>query len=97
MTGGSQTSRDQARRIRVKGRVQGVWFRDSTRREAERLGITGYARNLDDGDVEVFACGSGTALDTLCAWLQQGPPLASVTRVTVCDAEHQVMPGFTTQ
>ncbi len=44
----------EARRFTVQGRVQGVWFRDSTRREAERLGITGYAINLPDGNVEVW-------------------------------------------
>ncbi|MGI9238930.1 MAG: acylphosphatase [Woeseiaceae bacterium] len=83
--------------MRVKGRVQGVWFRDSTRREAERLGISGYARNLDNGDVEVFACGSTPALDAFCAWLHEGPPLARVTSVAVSDAEYRLVPGFTTQ
>jgi acylphosphatase len=76
--------------------VQGVWFRDSTRRQAEHLGITGRAVNLDNGDVEVFACGSREALDMLCAWLHEGPPLASVTAVEQCEAEYQVLAGFTT-
>ncbi|MGB5256325.1 MAG: acylphosphatase [Woeseiaceae bacterium] len=84
----------QARIIRVKGRVQGVWFRDSTRREAELLGITGHAINLDNGDVEVFACGSQEALDTLCDWLKQGPPLARVTAVEQRDAEYRELAGF---
>jgi len=65
----------------VHGRVQGVWFRDSTRREAQRLGITGHAINLDDGNVEVLACGSHEALDALQEWLYEGPPLAKVSRV----------------
>jgi len=76
--------------------VQGVWFRDSTRREAEQLGITGRAVNLDNGDVEVFACGSQEALDSLYAWLHEGPPLARVTAVEQCEAEYQVLVGFTT-
>ena len=48
----------EARLFTVHGRVQGVWFRDSTRREAERLAIAGHAINLPDGKVEVLACGS---------------------------------------
>jgi len=74
--------------------VQGVWFRDSTRREAERLGITGHAINLDNGDVEVLACGSGEALDALYSWLLQGPPLADVSAVEQCPAEREELPGF---
>jgi acylphosphatase len=62
--------------------VQGVWFRDSTRREAQALGITGYATNLANGDVEVLACGTQNALDRLHAWLRKGPPMAAVTAVT---------------
>lgn len=80
----------------MRGRVQGVWFRDSARREAERLGITGYANNLDNGDVEVFACGSGEALDELCAWLRVGPPLASVTDLETSEVEYQKLSGFKT-
>ena len=69
------------RRFIVKGRVQGVWFRDSTRREAERLGIDGYAKNLDDGDVEVLVTGSAEAIIELEDWLQHGPRLAKVSSV----------------
>jgi len=72
---------DEARQFTVHGRVQGVWFRDSTRREAERLGITGHAINLPDGSVEVLACGTNDALAELENWLHQGPPLASVEKV----------------
>lgn len=74
--------------------MQGVWFRDSTRREAERLGITGHAINLDNGDVEVLACGSGEALDALYCWLLQGPPLADVSAVEQSPAEREELPGF---
>ncbi len=69
----------ECRLFRVEGRVQGVWFRESTRQQAISLGITGYARNLDDGSVEVLACGSAKDLETLERWLRQGPPLARVT------------------
>ncbi len=73
-----------------------MWFRDSTRREAERLGVTGYAINQPNGDVEVLACGSPEALDALCAWLRQGPPLAKVTGVEQECADYRELDGFTT-
>jgi len=84
----------EARLFTVHGRVQGVWFRDSTRREAERLGIAGYAINLPDGTVEVLACGASNALDELAGWLQSGPPMASVTRVDVRDSDAGESDGF---
>ncbi|HZX22745.1 MAG TPA: acylphosphatase [Woeseiaceae bacterium] len=71
----------QCLRYFVSGRVQGVWFRASTRDEARRHGITGHARNLPDGRVEVLACGAPGALDRLEEWLWQGPEAARVTDV----------------
>ena len=71
-----------ARRFTIKGRVQGVFFRDSTRRVANSLDITGHAMNLSDGNVEVFACGEPDALDRLAEWLKDGPRMASVSEVT---------------
>jgi acylphosphatase len=71
----------QARIYTISGRVQGVWFRDSTRREALKLGISGYAKNLQNGDVEVFADGEASALDRLHQWLHKGPPMAKVSSV----------------
>ena len=76
-----------ARRFTIKGRVQGVWFRDSTRREALNLGITGSAVNLPDGDVLVHANGDEEALDSLQRWLHKGPPLARVDEVIPETAE----------
>lgn len=84
----------EARRFIVKGRVQGVFFRDSTRQVAERLQITGHAINLPDGTVEVVACGSLTALAQLAEWLHDGPRLASVTAVVEEEAEWQEFDGF---
>ncbi|MGA7801181.1 MAG: acylphosphatase [Gammaproteobacteria bacterium] len=72
-------------RCLVSGRVQGVFFRASTREQALHLGITGYARNLGDGRVEVMACGSRDALEALQEWLWQGPPAAQVQQVD-CEA-----------
>jgi len=65
----------------VSGRVQGVAFRYATQRQAQALGVSGWARNLADGRVEVLACGESDAVDKLCAWLHQGPSLARVTEV----------------
>jgi len=84
----------EARLFTVYGRVQGVWFRDSTRREAERLKISGYAINLPDGNVEVLACGPADALAELEAWLQQGPPLSRVANVESSATDVQELSGF---
>jgi len=85
-----------ARRFTIKGRVQGVFFRESTRRVAESLKITGHAINLSNGDVEVLACGESGAIDELAAWLKDGPRMASVTDVTSDKAEVGEATSFTT-
>lgn len=72
-----------ARRAYVSGRVQGVNFRASTGRQAESLGVTGHARNLRDGRVEVLAVGAPAAVEALIAWLHEGPPMAQVIGVRV--------------
>lgn len=76
-----------AARFVVTGKVQGVWFRASTRDEALRLGLTGHARNLADGSVEVLAVGDGEAIAALERWLHRGPPLAQVAGVARSDAD----------
>ena len=72
----------------VSGRVQGVWFRANTLQEAKLLGVRGYARNLPVGGVEIVAEGEASAVDTLIAWLGEGPPLAVVRRVRVEELEY---------
>lgn len=72
-----------ARRCLVSGRVQGVFYRASARARAEALGVTGHARNLADGRVEVFACGEAASVRALCDWLWRGSPASSVREVTV--------------
>ncbi len=62
----------------VRGRVQGVFFRASTREVARRLGLRGGVSNLPDGSVEVIACGEAELLRELQGWLEKGPPLARV-------------------
>jgi acylphosphatase len=71
----------------VSGRVQGVFYRVSTREQAHELGLAGHARNLPDGRVEVLACGDLAALDALERWLWEGPAAAAVESVTREPAE----------
>jgi acylphosphatase len=83
------------RRCVVSGRVQGVWFRASTAQRARGLGVTGYARNLADGRVEVLACGEAGAVNALCEWLWEGPPAARVTDVRIETVEGDPPAEFT--
>lgn len=75
------------RRVRVRGQVQGVGFRWSCAREAERLGVRGWVANRADGSVEAVAEGAPEAVDALLAWLAHGPPGATVTAVDVAAEE----------
>jgi acylphosphatase len=77
----------------VHGRVQGVFFRESTRREALRLGVGGWVRNLPDGTVEVFAAGERPLLEALSRWLHRGPETARVTAVHAEWGESDQAPG----
>ena len=72
-------------RVVVSGRVQGVFFRDSCRSEAQRVGVRGWVRNRPDGSVEVVAEGPRDRVDRLLDWCRIGPPRASVTGITVTD------------
>jgi acylphosphatase len=72
-----------ARRIRVQGRVQGVFFRDSCRAEAAARGVTGWVSNEPDGSVSVHAEGPHDAVEALVEWCREGPPAARVVRVDV--------------
>lgn len=65
----------------VSGRVQGVFFRASTLEKAQELGLTGWVRNLPEGQVEVLACGPKAALVELQQWLQRGPRFSKVSQV----------------
>ena len=76
-------------RLVIEGRVQGVWFRDSTRREALRLGVTGWVRNRRDGTVEVLAEGPEDRVRELVRWCHHGPPAARVTRVQETEEIYQ--------
>ena len=81
-------------RFIVTGRVQGVFYRASTRQRALELGLVGYARNQPDGSVEVVASGADAALAALQTWLQQGPPAAQVEQVTRAEQAERALQGF---
>ena len=67
----------------IHGRVQGVFFRDSMRREAHRRGIAGWVRNRSDDTVEAVVHGESAAVDAMVRWAQRGPELAQVERVEI--------------
>jgi acylphosphatase len=80
----------------VSGRVQGVFFRQSTRQQAIKLGISGQAINLPDGRVEVIACGTQENIQHLLAWLQHGPEMAQVSNVEYKTIDIEIPHSFTT-
>lgn len=69
--------------LKIHGRVQGVFFRQSTEAAATRLGLTGWVRNLPDGSVGALAEGPSDAVHELIAWCRQGPPAAEVSSVDI--------------
>lgn len=82
------------RRVVVSGRVQGVWFRDTCRREALARGVRGWVRNLPTGEVEAVFEGDEAAVDAMVAWCHHGPPRAVVTGVRVTDEPPRGEAGF---
>jgi acylphosphatase len=91
MTETDETSPHWTLHVFVTGRVQGVFFRESTRREAEALGLSGWVRNLADGRVEAVFNGPRERCERALFFVRTGPPTASVTHV---DARWEEMPGM---
>ncbi len=86
-----------ARKYRVTGRVQGVFFRATTQQRARELGITGYAKNMVDGSVEVLAQGTAAQLEALESFLREGPRMARVDSLTQESVQaSEVSAGFRT-
>jgi len=83
-----------ARDVVVHGAVQGVFFRDSCRREAERLGVAGWIRNEPDGTVAGHFEGPREAVEDLVRWCHGGPPRAQVQRVDTVESEPKDADGF---
>lgn len=82
-------------RVRVSGRVQGVWYRESCRRQAQATGVVGWVRNNPDGTVEAVIEGEAPAVDELLAWMRSGPPRAVVTHVETQQEPPKGELGFT--
>jgi acylphosphatase len=83
-----------ARHVVVHGRVQGVFFRETTRRRASRVGVGGWVRNTDEGTVEAFFEGEPDDVDVLVQYVHTGPSGAHVERVEVHDAEPEGLRDF---
>jgi len=82
------------KRVQVSGRVQGVFFRDSCRAQAEKAGVSGWVRNTGEGAVEACFEGSAEAVDELVAWCRSGPNAAHVQDVHVTEEEPRGEHGF---
>jgi len=80
----------------VTGKVQGVWFRQSTKEQALKQGVTGWAKNLNDGRVEVLLCGDANSVTKVQGWLREGPELARVDNVIAEELDYQSVEGFVT-
>lgn len=87
-------SDEQARRLRISGRVQGVWYRAWMTREAARLGVRGWVRNRRDGTVEALVVGPEAALAEIALRCREGPPAARVAGVEAVPAEDDGSQGF---
>jgi len=86
MTNASQSEKATLH-IVIHGRVQGVFYRDSMRREAKKYGVTGWVRNCDDGTVEATIHGKHSAVDALLKWAYDGPQYAHVERIEITPNE----------
>ena len=86
-----------ARRLRIEGRVQGVWFRESMRREAQAMGITGWVRNRMDGSVEAVVEGTPEAVRAMVEWARRGPDRAEVRRFEDLDEPPGPFAAFETR
>lgn len=73
--------------VMIEGKVQGVFFRDTTRRKALELGVSGWVRNVPSGDVEAYLEGDEASVDSMLSWLWEGPPPASVEDVRIISRE----------
>jgi acylphosphatase len=82
------------RRVVVRGRVQGVFFRDSARSEARSASVAGWVRNCADGSVEAVLEGDAEAVERVVAWMRKGPDRARVEGVEVSEEEPEGLEGF---
>jgi acylphosphatase len=83
------------RRVFISGLVQGVWFRESCRRRAGHVEVTGWIRNTPDGSVEAVFEGPPDAVDSMVEWCRHGPPHARVDRIGVTEEAPEGISSFT--
>lgn len=93
-TNDNATKNPRRIRILISGRVQGVFFRDSTREKAQALGLSGWVRNLPDGRVEAVVEGDGDRVAEMLSWCEEGPPDARVQNVSTENEEPENLSGF---
>jgi acylphosphatase len=91
---GGAGGKQRSVRVRIRGRVQGVWYRAWTREEAVARGITGWVRNRSDGSVEALFMGPAAVVDDMIAACRRGPELARVATVDVNDDPGETLDGF---
>ena len=84
----------KTRRLIIKGKVQGVFYRATAKDVADMLGIKGWVRNLPDNNVEITATANEELLQKFIAWCKQGPPKARVDEVTIEELDPQGFNGF---
>ncbi len=93
-TNDNATNNPRRMRILISGRVQGVFFRDSTREKAQALGLSGWIRNLPDGRVEAVVEGDEDRVAEMLSWCEEGPPDARVQNVSTENEEPENLSGF---
>ncbi len=84
----------QTLKFKLSGRVQGVFFRVSTKQQADSLGLGGWVRNCEDGSVEGMASGAAEQLNTFRSWLERGPKMAQVQSLKTELCDYQIFAGF---
>ena len=80
--------------VKISGRVQGVWYRASTKQKAESLGIKGWVRNTDEGCVEAVFEGEDEIVDEMISWCRRGPPMSHVKNVDIKTQNLSNLEGF---
>lgn len=83
-----------SRQIFISGRVQGVFYRDNTQQQAQKLGITGWVRNIPDGRVEALLSGEEHAVQQLLTWCKRGSPAADVSNIDIIDVPYEAHEQF---
>ncbi|MFI5171693.1 MAG: acylphosphatase [Chitinophagales bacterium] len=82
------------KRIRVSGKVQGVFYRASAKRKADELDLIGWVKNDDDGTISIYVAGEEEIVNEFIEWCKTGPPMAEVSKVDVEEAEEEKLNGF---